>query len=88
MLCGSILSSLPVPFDVRIFETWHRFVRRSDGVVWRENRVAKRVEYLDGRPSRETEIAHNCGRVFYDVPAERMEREGSATPMADVKESR
>ena len=28
LLCGSILSSSPVPFEVEIAETWHRFVRR------------------------------------------------------------
>lgn len=75
LLCGSILSSAPVPFDVEIAETWHRFVRRPDGAVWRENRVAKRVKYLDGRPTLETEIAHNAGRVLYDVPDELIERE-------------
>ena len=82
LLFGSILSSSPVPFDVQIFETWHRFVRRPDGAVWRENRVAKRVEYLDGRATLEREIAHNAGRVFYDVPDEWIERAECATPMS------
>jgi vancomycin resistance protein VanW len=73
LLRGSFLSSSAKPFDVAIVETWHRFVRRPDGTVWRENRVAKRVTYLDGRAPLETEIAHNFGRVCYDVPAEWIE---------------
>jgi vancomycin resistance protein VanW len=66
-LCGSILSTSERAFDVEIHETQHRFVRRAGGSVWRENRVAKRVEYLDGRAPLEVEIAHNVGRVFYDL---------------------
>lgn len=84
LLCGSILSRAPVPFDVEIAETWQRFVRRPDGAVWRENRVAKRVKHLDGRPTLETEIAHNAGRVFYDVPDEWIEREECAVPMPSI----
>jgi len=82
LLCGRILSCSPAPFTVQIVETWHRFVRRSDGHVWRENRVAKRVTYPDGRSPLEAEIAHNAGRVFYDVPAEWIEDEARAMPLS------
>ena len=51
----------------------------ADGTVWRENRVAKRVKYLDGRAPLEAEIAHNVGRVCYDVPAELIEPEERVT---------
>jgi vancomycin resistance protein VanW len=80
LLCGSVLSTLEKAFDVEIRETEDRFVRRADGSVWRENRVAKRVEYFDGRAPRQVEIAHNVGRVHYDVPEEFIEGEsvGSA----------
>ncbi len=79
LLCGSFLSTSKKAFDVEVRETEHRFVRRADGSVWRENRVAKRVECFDGRPSLEVEIAHNLGRVCYDLPEERIE---AHTPVA------
>jgi len=84
MLCGSILSNSPAPFNIQIFETWHRFVRRPDGAVWRENRVAKRVKYLDGRATLEKEIAHNFGHIFYDVTDEWIKREERATSMSSI----
>jgi vancomycin resistance protein VanW len=70
LLCGSVLSTSEKAFDVEFRETEHRFVRRADGSVWRENRVAKRVEYFDGRAPLEVEIAHNFGRVHYEVRPE------------------
>lgn len=79
LLRGRILSNRARPVDVQIVETSHRFVRRPDGTVWRENRVAKRVKYLDGRAPLEAEIAHNVGRVCYDVPAELIEPEERVT---------
>lgn len=72
LLCGSIWSTEDIPFSVDIIETDHRFVRRADGSVWRENRVAKRVFYVDGRPPVEEEVAHNIGRVHYDVEEDRI----------------
>jgi vancomycin resistance protein VanW len=78
LLCGKVLSTSKKAFDVEIYETEHRFVRRVDGSVWRENRVAKRVEYFDGRAPLEVEIAHNVGRVCYDVPEECIERESAS----------
>jgi vancomycin resistance protein VanW len=78
LLHGAFLSDRPKTFEVEIRETEHRFVRRADGSVWRENRVAKRVTYRDGRPALEREIAHNAGQVWYDVPEERIE--GTARP--------
>lgn len=72
-LCGAFYSSTEVAFDVKIIETAHRFFRRDDGTVWRENRVAKRVTYHDGRAPVETEIAHNLGQTCYEVPEEQVE---------------
>jgi vancomycin resistance protein VanW len=81
LLCGSLLSTSEKVVDVEIYETEHRFVRRADGSVWRENRVAKRVTYSDGRAPLEVEIAHNFGRVCYEVPEEWIERD-SVGPVA------
>ena len=75
LLCGAILSDGAKPYDVRIIETHHRFVRRADGSVWRENRVAKRVTFADGRPPVDAEIGHHCGRVCYALREDMIEIE-------------
>ncbi len=73
LLCGSLLSTSEKVTDVEVYETEHRFLRRTDGSVWRENRVVKRVTYHDGRLPLEVEIAHNLGRVRYELPDEQIE---------------
>jgi len=72
-LWGTVLSDRPLPFRVEIIERSHRFFRGSEGKVWRENRVFRRVEYRDGRPAVESEIAHNLGRVCYPIEENRIE---------------
>lgn len=73
LLCGSFYSDRHKPFEVEIADTYHRFFRDGDGVVWRENRVAKHVSFTDGRPSVCEELAHNVARVCYEVPEELVE---------------
>jgi vancomycin resistance protein VanW len=73
LLRGAILSTEPLSFAVEIRETAHRFVRRADGSVWRENTVEKEVTYSDGRPPVVAEIARNIGRVAYSIPQECLE---------------
>ena len=73
LLRGSIWSNAPAPLAVRVEETWHRFVRRSDGTVWRENEVTKRVEHLDGRRPATVETVRNAGEVMYEVPGHLIE---------------
>ncbi|HTX70624.1 MAG TPA: VanW family protein [Thermoleophilia bacterium] len=77
LLRGGLWSTAPAPFTVDVEETWHRFVRRPDGTIWRENRVTKRVEALDGRRPAKVETVRNAGRVMYDVPAHLIEDAGA-----------
>jgi len=73
LLCGAFYSDREKPFEVEIVETAHRFMRGNDRVMWRENRVEKRVSYRDGRPPVVSEIAHNVARVRYGVPEDMVE---------------
>jgi len=71
-LWGAFRSDAELPFKVRIVETAHRFFRDEEGVVWRENRVAKEIRFHDGRVPVRIEIAHNRARVCYEVPQEKL----------------
>jgi len=73
LLRGSFSSDAPAPYSVDVAETRHRFVRRRDGAIWRENEVTRRVSYLDGRRPVKIETVRNAGRVMYDVPAHLVE---------------
>jgi vancomycin resistance protein VanW len=73
LLSGAFYSDRDNWFDVEIVETDHRFFRDGEGVVWRENRVARRVSYRNGRKPAIREIAHNVARVRYRVPEELIE---------------
>lgn len=52
---------------IRFEETFHRFARRPDGQVIRENRVQMVIEDLQGNRIEAREIAHNIGLVKYDT---------------------
>jgi vancomycin resistance protein VanW len=54
----------PLPFDVRVYETDHRFFRR-DGAVYRANRIWRQVRWHDGRHCEPELIAANECRVLY-----------------------
>lgn len=66
-LQGAFFSDRELPFRVEIVELMHRFYRDERGVVWRENRVAKRLTTPGGTAPRVSQIAHNRGRVCYEV---------------------
>lgn len=66
-LRGAFYSDRELPFRVEILELMHRFTRDDQGAVWRENRVAKRITGSDGKAPRVSQIAHNRGRVCYEV---------------------
>ena len=79
-LRGGFYSDREKPFEVKIVETEHRFFRDAEGVVWRENRVAKQVSHRDGRPPVIEEIAHNLARVRYEVPEDMIEDRRDTAP--------
>jgi vancomycin resistance protein VanW len=68
LLVGGFYSDRDKSFDIEITQSEHRFFRQRDGQVWRENRVLSRTVYRDHRSSKAKEIAHNLGRVCYEVP--------------------
>lgn len=68
LLMGAFYSDREKGFEVQIAETLHRFFRRGDGQVWRENRVTCSVLSRSGQVVKMQEIAHNLGRVCYEVP--------------------
>jgi hypothetical protein len=73
---------------VEVVEQMHRFYRDDRRVVWRENRVAKRITYVDGRDPQLKPIAHNLGRVCYEVDEaliESRENDPSAFQIADAR---
>ena len=53
-------------FEVEEFD--HRFFER-DGALMRENRLRRRVLRSSGELLSDTEIAHNTGRVQYEMPS-------------------
>jgi hypothetical protein len=67
LLEGSFWSDKRKDFDVHISEPLNRFIRRSNGEIWRENRVVKTIINKNDEKSSEA-IAHNLGRVCYHVP--------------------
>ena len=73
LLLGAFYSTTPLPFKVDVIEKEHHFFRDPNGIIWRENRVAKRITYRDGGNSVEKEIAHNLGRVCYPLDEEKIE---------------
>jgi vancomycin resistance protein VanW len=67
LLRGAFHSDRELPFHIEVVEQMHRFYRDDRGAVWRENRVAKRIKYADGRALEIKQLAHNRGRVCYEV---------------------
>ncbi len=56
-------------WTVGIYEIDHRFFKEGDGWV-RENRIRRRIHAEDGSLVLDQEVAHNRGRVMYDLPGE------------------
>lgn len=63
-LTVDLYSDEPLPFTIGIEETDHRFVRRA-GVVFRENKLWRVVDWGDGKPPDRELLAVNCCRVMY-----------------------
>ncbi len=74
LLRGAFFSDRTLPFRIEVFEKEHRFFRDDRGVVWRENRVAKRIAYSCGRTPQVKEIAHHLGKVCYAVDENQLDR--------------
>jgi vancomycin resistance protein VanW len=88
LLRGAFHSDRGLPFRVEVVEQMHRFYRDDRRVVWRENRVAKRITYVVGRDPQLKPIAHNLGRVCYEVDEaliESRENDPSAFQIADAR---
>jgi len=78
-LRGAVYSDQKLPYTIGLKETKHRFFQDSQGVIWRENVVVQKKSFRNGTPPQKKEIAHNMGRVKYDVPAEMVEPINSKT---------
>ncbi len=72
LLVGEIQAQAPLPFQVRIVETDHRFFRR-DGQIYRANRIWREVVGTDGVTESEL-LFENCCLVRY--PADDLVAEG------------
>jgi vancomycin resistance protein VanW len=79
---GEIVGELWAPVDpgfrAEVYQVDHRFFER-DGAIWRENRVRRRiVRTRDGQALVDHEVAHNLGRVAYELPRELLQQERAA----------
>jgi vancomycin resistance protein VanW len=69
MLHGAVLSERDPGYRIDVYEENHRFERV--GTAWyRENWIRRRIRRADGTLVVDEEVAHNRGRVLYDLPAE------------------
>lgn len=67
-LVGEVYAPRPLPYEVRVMETDHRFYREG-GVVWRENRLWREaLEPGSARLLWRELVAENRCRVLYAVP--------------------
>ncbi len=86
VLRGEVRAARPLPFEVRIFETDHRFFRRG-GDIYRANRIWKEVRRHDGRGSVAELVLENECKVMYPadvlVPPEVQDSGGRRSEEAD-----
>ena len=68
-LIGELSAAADPGWTVEIYEDGHRCFR-EDGAWIRENRIRRRIVLLDGRALLDQEVAHNRGRVLYDMTEE------------------
>jgi vancomycin resistance protein VanW len=64
VLRGEVRAGQPLPFEVHIFMTDHRFFRRG-GDIYRANRVWREVRWHDGRDATAELVLVNECRVMY-----------------------
>lgn len=65
-LIGELWTPSDPGWRAEIYEVDHRFHRNGDD-CWRENRIRRRFLAADGTVILDQEVAHNRGRVMYDV---------------------
>ncbi len=73
-LHGKITAEEDFGLKIRIDETMHRFFKKSDGSIWRENQIQRTIRNSRGRIIRQEILAHNLGRVMYEVPEKLVDR--------------
>ena len=73
ILKGEICAREDFGLRISIEEVMHRFAKEPDGVIWRENEIQRTIRDAKGRPLHRQILAHNRGRVMYDVPDELLE---------------
>jgi vancomycin resistance protein VanW len=67
-LHGSLAAERDPGYRIELYEVGHRFFR--EGGAWiRENRIRRRIRDAAGACLLDEEVAHNRGRVVYDLPA-------------------
>jgi vancomycin resistance protein VanW len=66
-LQGELRATAAPGWRSEVYEVGHRFLREGD-VRYRENRIHRRFVMADGTVLLDQEVAHNRGRVLYDVP--------------------
>lgn len=64
LLLASLHAESPLPFQVTLRETDHRFYREG-GHIYRTNRIWREVAWYDGRPAERELLFHNTCRVLY-----------------------
>ena len=64
LLRAQVLADHPLPFSVAIEETDHRFFREG-GIIYRANRIWRRVEWTDGHAPERELVFENVCRVLY-----------------------
>jgi len=72
-LHGEICTKTDMGLSISIREVNHRFVKKPDGVVWRENEIHRTIRNKRGKLLRQEILAHNRGRVQYPVPDDLVE---------------
>ena len=72
-LVGELRAGVDPGVRVEVYEVDHRFVRRPDGEIWRENRLRRRItRAVDGALLIDHEVARNAGKVAYAVDPDRL----------------
>ncbi len=68
ILKGEICAREDFGLRISIEEIMHRFIKDRDGVIWRENEIQRTIRDAKGILLHRQILAHNHGRVMYDVP--------------------
>jgi vancomycin resistance protein VanW len=72
-LCGEVRAPADLGLQIHVQELHHRFLKASDGAVWRENQIERTILDRQGKLLCRENVARNRGRVMYPVPEELVE---------------